>query len=596
MLASAGVVLAVLAGAVLALHPGAANYLAQVWDRQAAKLAASPAAEPLFFVGAAFLALPALRRRRWGRAAGWFTAAFAWLAFYRSVAGFLGGLGADSFAEARAFDLDEARFWLTTLRDVVRPIWSWRSFVVYAAASLAAFAGIGALLEHARMGGEARDKVRRALGLASMAAAVLLTIGQPVLLYLSNSADFARVRANFASRPPRMELPRAPMGALVYIGESTSALHMGLYGYRRDTTPRLSALARTDSGLLVFRNVFSTHTHTSLSLLEALSAGLDPSQNFLPINERKRLSVVDALGAAGYRVSLVSNQGRTGTWNEANAIIFANGDSSTFSTNSRLAGNSDALMPRPWDDAFFAQQMPRSALAGADDRAVVFFHSYAGHGPYLDHVPASFRQPVDDALRHKPAYAFTDADAALIETEAYDSTLRYIDHAVAQAIEFVKLRERPTLFVYFSDHGEIPGVGHDSARFSYEMALVPFLVYFNEAARREHAVLYEKYVQQARQSRKVVSTLAELPATLFDLLDVRPSSSAQPALALAPVIGDDAIKPPIVVRRTVSGVSFVDVNRVARPAPARPGQTLVDNTSAAARAYVADVYGESASR
>jgi len=592
MLASAGVAAAVLAGVVLALQPGAADYLGQIWARQAAKLDASPAAEALFFVGAAFLALLALRRRRWGRAAGWFTAAFAWLTFYRSVAGFLGGLGADSFAEARAFDLDEARFWLTTLRDVIRPLWSWRWLAVYAAASLAAFAGIGALLARARVGSEASAKVRRALGLASMAAAVLLTIGQPLLLYLRNSADFASVRANFAARPPRLDLPRAPMGALVYIGESTSTLHMGLYGYPRNTTPRLSALARTDPGLLVFGNVFSTHAHTSLSLLEALSVGLDPSENYLPINERRRLSVVDALRAAGYRVSLVSNQGRTGTWNEASAIIFAKGDSSTFSTNSRLAGNADALMPRPWDDAFFAQQLPRSALAGADDRAVVFFHSYAGHGPYLDQVPARFRQPVDDALRHKPAHALTDADAPLIETEAYDSTLRYIDHAVAQAIEFVKRRERPTVFVYFSDHGEVPGVGHDSARFSYEMALVPFLVYFNEAARREHAVLYQKYMQQARQSRKVVSTLAELPATLFDLLDVRASSSAQPALARGPVIGDDAIKPPIVVRRTVPGVSFVDVNRIARSAPARPGQTFIDNTSAAARAYVARVYGD----
>ena len=58
------------------------------------------------------------------------------------------------------------------------------------------------------------------------------------------------------------------MNLIVHIGESTSSMNWSLYGYFRDTNPRLMSLDENE--LMIFRNIFSTHTHTTPSLLDTL--------------------------------------------------------------------------------------------------------------------------------------------------------------------------------------------------------------------------------------------------------------------------------------------------------------------------------------
>lgn len=559
----------------------------QILRRAAAKFAERTPAELLFFMGTAFLALLQLQRRAWVRAAVFAAVGVAWLAWYLPVAKLLQSLGADSFAEATEFDLDEARFWFTTAGEVLRPHLSLAWLGLYAAAAGAAFVLLQRLLRLAPGSARRQASIVAIAAWGLMGLAVYQTAAASISLYLSNSADFVRVRRNFASPSPAMQRSGAPIDLLVYIGESTSALHMSLYGYARQTTPQLAELARQTPGVLVFNNVFSTHTHTSTSLLEALSFGLDANQAYLPIGERRRVSVVDVLMAAGLPVSLVSNQGMAGTWNQASSIVFRNARSTVYSTDSRLAGNRDDVMERPFDHEFFAQRINPRDWAPTDAAAVVFFHSYAGHGIYLDHVPPAFRAPVDQTLASVDDFALTDDGAVRKATEAYDSTLRYVDYAVANALRFVEAQSRPMVMLYFPDHGELPGTGHDSARFSHEMVRIPLLLYFNAAARRNHPDLYAKYAALAGRSHGKASTLAQIPSTLLDLLGVRMAPGARTTLQMTAVMGAADRLPPIVVRRTTEGITFVDLNRQRLVAPVRAGQVILDKTDDVTRAYVA---------
>lgn len=69
--------------------------------------------------------------------------------------------------------------------------------------------------------------------------------------------------------------------------------------------------------------------------------------------------------------------------------------------------------------------------------------------------------------------------------EGYDSATRYVSDNIARSIRETDRMTRPAVFVYFSDHGESPltGQAHDSARYTWTMGAVPFLVHFNPAAR-----------------------------------------------------------------------------------------------------------------
>jgi glucan phosphoethanolaminetransferase (alkaline phosphatase superfamily) len=217
------------------------------------------------------------------------------------------------------------------------------------------------------------------IGVLIIAAGVHSTVASSLSLFLSHSEEFLRTSRNFANPAPRLVSDGRPVTVLVYVGESTTSLNMGLYGYQRDTTPRLVALAKADPNLLVFQKVFSTHVQTSPSLLEALSFALDPDENWLPIHERRRLSIVDLLAANGLPVRLFSTQGMTGTVNEASSILFRRARA-YYAVDTHTLGNLDGEFDRPFDDAVFAQRVPPEVLRPSRSALQTTRRRDSGHG------------------------------------------------------------------------------------------------------------------------------------------------------------------------------------------------------------------------
>ena len=546
-----------------------------VWERLVFQLGAL-SGEYLFFIGATLLALLLLSHRRWVGAALSFVLALLWLSFHLPVSLYLESLGADSFAETHNFDLDEARFWMQTLKEAIQPDFSLKKFAVYLAAALLGFHALRWLFHRRGWTGRLYVASKLTLVLAFIGLAFHQTTAKALAFYLENTEKFHATMANFDNPAPTPQLPAPAIDLVVYIGESTSVMNMGLYSYGRPTTPELSALAATDPRLLVFHNVFATHAHTSRSLLEALSMGLDPGQAFVPITERKRLSVVDLLIQGGLAPRLISNQGQGGSWDQASSVIFRHSQN-TFRSRAKPAHAGQA-MESPWDHEFFEDQLQKlqGQVAPAAGSQVLFLHSYAGHGPYLRNIPEHFRQPVDDTFKTLPReQLIADPLPSLEQVEGYDSAIRYVDFSLSRAIARVKQAQRPTVLVYFSDHGDAvyAGIGHDSARFRHEMARVPFLMYMNDAAQKARPELLPKYRHLAQARR--TATLAQLPSTLLDVLGARLAPSAQTVLTLS---------------SWLSPVHTLD----GRPAPAtgRNGERLLGKTDEDTRRYLAARSGQ----
>ena len=64
-----------------------------------------------------------------------------------------------------------------------------------------------------------------------------------------------------------------------------------------------------------------------------------PADDFLPITQRKRVSIIDVLQAADINTKLYSNQGNTGTWNYASSIIFGNSQSKFSNENNDMSAS-----------------------------------------------------------------------------------------------------------------------------------------------------------------------------------------------------------------------------------------------------------------
>lgn len=549
---------------------------------------------------AGFLLLAYFRYRRGRTGAAIVTAGLGvWLARYFSpLRDWLDGLGQDSLAEAQKFACSEAWFFLQTLGSAFSPLnWS-HSLVLVAMGTATAVVTTGILwwalgrIRHL----EVHRWFDRSIGL-SACLFVAVPIGQQMNdvrhEFRSNSDIYEGVRRQFADNETGLKLvPDGYRGmrVIVYIGESTTAMHWGLYGYPGNTTPGLSAFAKAQPGFLKFDHVVSTHTLTSQSLLEALSIGLPGELEHRPITERRRASLVGVLNRIDVPTLLLSTQEATGVWNLVSSIVFSRATSREYASPAGASLGATTGKARVWDDVYFGNAPERLRAFRPGGTAIAFLHSQAGHGGYAENIPGSARLPPEPFFEEAaPHLVYGDLQfnsagysnlysraQALIgplllrlgylpggsNVDDYDNAMRYVDSTLTRLLQQVAEEEDPTVVVYFSDHGEsaLTRAGHDSSRFQHEMIRVPFLVYFNGAARQASPGLFAEFQAAARAGRR--SSLAQVPATITKLLGYRIAGAVHDYRGIG--LDPEDVLPPMVVRRLANETTYVRSRGVAR--------------------------------
>ena len=289
---------------------------------------------------------------------------------------------------------------------------------------------------------------------------------------------------------------------IIYVGESTSALNLGLYGYPFDTSPWLSSLK--DDKLIKFNRVYATHTHTTPSLVSAFSLCLKQLKKDCSLildDNKNNLSVIDVLNKSNVDTYLFSTQGSLGGHNLATKLIF-NTKEKNFSTDleikdsNRFLGN--RYIPKLRDHEYFKKSFcSNNNLFENDNSSLTILHSYAGHGQYdgyLHHLPQKSEFTYPKYINEKNLLGKDSQNYKLYNE--YDTAMEYIDSSIKGVVECMgakfKNNPQPMVFIYLSDHGESPATarGHDSSRLTYEMLHVPLIVIFNDAA---HKYLNDKF-------------------------------------------------------------------------------------------------------
>lgn len=519
----------------------------------------------LFYLGCFFLSVFFIYLKRYFAAFIIISIGVLWLSFYDSTFGYIRNLGSDSFYELKSFEISEALFWLETSFDHIGVNLDSRILLLYSFLAFVILFGYLLLAFILNISSYSRNRFGHYMGIILIVFSIFINTFQAVFLFYSNSESFNQISSNFLNTSPPLVKENSP-NVFMYIGESTSTMNMGIYGYPRNTTPRLSAIEISEKGFIKFNKVLSTHTHTSQSLLEALSLDKNNEKNkIIPISQRERISVIDIIKEANIDVNLYSNQGSTGTWNQASSIVFKNANK-IFSTTNFNLGNSDALITKPLDKEFLEQNISSSLLDASS--SFVVLHSYAGHGPYLKNIPLDFANGYKDAYSSLTPRAIGGNINSAAMVNDYDDAIRYIDSAIASAISITKNSKEPWVFVYTADHGDavFANRAHDSARFLHEMIRVPFIIYFNEEAQKKYPDLFKKYINLAKDEN--LTTLASLSYTLLDLLGIKLLNFETNSR----IIGSKRYLPPIVVRDTSEGVSAIRLTQTPLP------KDIIDST------------------
>ncbi|MBP6901696.1 MAG: sulfatase-like hydrolase/transferase [Burkholderiaceae bacterium] len=477
--------------------------------------------------------------RRFFRSAAFALLGLVCLGYMAGIKSWVSGLGGDSFLELDAVDPQELLFWaktfVATVSQMLMPL-NRGSLVL--------------LVETLLLSGLLFAAVRwRPVVNTILIGGLVLGLGHSVVLahqgFKAGRAVVEDLKTQFSSRPVGFSASD-DVDLLVYIGESTSSLHMSLYGYPLATTPKLDQKFKSDAGFVRFSGVRSTHTHTSPSLLRALSL-TSPG----PDGRIRHWGLGAVLQQAGLTSRLHSVQPLNGSFAAFSKFIFS-GVQYSSDAQDRYKGNYTA--PKLKD-----HQLLQKAL---QDSGVVFFHSYAGHGDYGKHVdPALFARVERPSMDFSgwfgssfPDYLRSDL---FREVADYDNAISYIDRNVSTAIDEIRLRSKPAVLVYFSDHGESPYTrrGHESSMFIDEMTQVPLVIYFNAAYQEKYPKVFDAYRIAARESR--MRLLDQLSPSILQILGVRSLNTLD-----VPSLSQSKSHPRFYMleRETVSGPSRISLS------------------------------------
>lgn len=293
---------------------------------------------------------------------------------------------------------------------------------------------------------------------------------------------------------------------VIVIGETSRADNWQLYGYERETNPRLS---KRES--LVFFPKAVTQSNTTHKSVPLLLTSLSAATFGDSIYDVK--SIVTAFKEAGFNTAFLSNQQHNHSFidffsKEADIVDYINDDGKHHYDMD--------LVPR------------LSEVIKEPGKHFVILHTYGSHFNYKDRFPADYETFMPDRA------ASANADNRQQLLNAYDNTIVYTDAMVDSVAGVLEASGRPAAMIYLSDHGE--DIFDDArGRFlhaspvpTYYQIHVPMLIWTSEA----YNSAYPDVVSKARNNSLLdVASSDVLFDTMLDMAGiVTPHSTASKSL------------------------------------------------------------------
>lgn len=241
---------------------------------------------------------------------------------------------------------------------------------------------------------------------------------------------------------------------VIVVGESTTSTHMGLYGYNKETTPRLTNLS---DSLYVYKDVISSHVYTTASIYDIFT--LANYENNLPA-----FTLIDYIKDAGYKTYWLSNQRPVGFHDNIVSRLASSSDETLFLSYNDYRHNT------LYDDVLLPKLEEKIAQNG---KKVIFLHIIGTHYDYANRYPKEYEK-----------FKLNKKDRNRDIINSYDNAVLYNDYVVSEVIKLVKNKTKKSAVLYFSDHGEevfdtSDFFGHFQDKPTTGMYQIPFLMYLS---------------------------------------------------------------------------------------------------------------------
>lgn len=313
-----------------------------------------------------------------------------------------------------------------------------------------------------------------------------------------------------ASLPPLQHLRDstgdAPRTLVLVLGESTTREHMHLYGYPRETTPNLDALAADGKNLTVFSNVVAPRPYTIEVMQQILTFGDEQNPNKFLTDP----SLINLMKQAGYKTFWITNQQTMTKRNTMLTTFSQQTDEQAYLNNQRNqnASQYDGVVLAPFE----------KALKDPAPKKFIVVHLLGTHMDYRYRYPEEYAYFKD---RQGAPAALSDDQ---VETyNFYDNAVRYNDFVISSLIKRYSAADPNGFLLYLSDHGEDvyssgnhDRLGRNENAPTRPMYTIPFMIWTSPSWQAEHPRNLQVAASRPYSSSHLIHTISDLAGLSYD--------------------------------------------------------------------------------
>ena len=317
----------------------------------------------------------------------------------------------------------------------------------------------------------------------------------------TQSIKYESASKDFTYKAQSTHTDSIPEVYVLVVGETARADNFGIYGYERNTTPLLQAMA--DSIVSFYDAItMSNTTHKSVPLL-LTSVGCE--DDFDQVYKRK--GIISAYGEAGYKTAFYSNQRRNHS-----LIDFLGCEAQDVNFL-----KDDLPLTAQLSDEELLKPLKKKLDEHTSGKLFIVLHCYGSHFNYKDRYDKGTGVFLPDNVTSAKKKFRNEL------LNAYDNTIYHTDILLSGIINLLKQKQMQSAMIYVSDHGE-DIFDDDRGRFlhasplpTYYQLRVPFIVWASQEWKETYA---DKWQQLTEHRNLPISTNRITFHTMLDISGV----------------------------------------------------------------------------
>ncbi len=324
-------------------------------------------------------------------------------------------------------------------------------------------------------------------------------------IYATNIADtqtLVKQRENFHFQiKANSDNTAEKTNIVLVLGETARRDYHSLYGYTRETNPKLSKR----KSLAIFKDAISPANATVLSLSTILYMSTAQDRTLFYTTK----SIISLANAANYQTYWFSAQARFGKNEATTGSTGIEADQSFFinTGNSILRTYDGKLLP-----------YLSSSIAQQHDKKFIVLHLYGSHLAYYKRYPKAFRKFTGIAAGFEKHSVYTQQ-----KINEYANSILYTDFILDSVIEQLDKQKQAACMVYTSDHGEYlaDNINNDFTGHGYPLphrpeVEIPLIIWCSDTYQQKHPKKWRAIM--ANVDKK--TNTEDLFFAIADLLDI----------------------------------------------------------------------------